>query len=50
MTIPSIFQVGCTVWYIVKQSNTNLFEFTVLFQIWQYGNSTINETFLNTKC
>ena len=35
MTIPSTFQVEvvCIVRYICKQNNTNLFEFSVLFQI-----------------
>ena len=42
MTIPSIFQVGCIKWYIFEQSNKYLFEFSVHFQIWQYGNSAID--------
>ena len=49
MTIPSIFQVVCIVWYICKLNNTNSFEFSVLFQILQYGNSAIDERFLKTK-
>ena len=51
MTIPSTFQVEvvCIVRYICKQNNTNLFEFSVVFQIWYYGNSAIDERFLKTK-
>ena len=49
MTIPSIFQVVCIVWYICKLNNTNSFELSVLFQILQYGNSVIDESFLKTK-
>ena len=49
MTISSIFQVVCIVWYICKLNNTNSFEFSVLFQILQYGNSVIDERFFKTK-